>query len=136
MKNRYGLAALATSLVIAMTGCASKPFEAAKYAMENKRLTSETHLASVEPDEEFSSAMEIMYDITQVDVDYKNNLDKPYISGSTVTKDILSAGGTFAMLANGASLLDAGSFFFGYELQEGNRPRVQFEYYCSLCRSS
>lgn len=110
MKNSFKLLAIAAS--ISLVGCASTPYNAGQYASENQRLTSETSLNSVEPNEHFSDAMEIMYDYSQVDIDKANNLDTPFVRGGTGVKDTLSLGGTTALLASGASLLDASSFLF------------------------
>lgn len=110
MKNSFKLLAIAAS--ITLTGCASTPYNAGQYALENQRLASETSLEAVEPDEQFSDAMKIMYDYSQVDVDYKNNLDEPYVKGKSLTKDVISLGGTAALIANGAKFADIGSFFF------------------------
>ncbi|USD61250.1 hypothetical protein J4N45_04555 [Vibrio sp. SCSIO 43140] len=101
------------SASIGIVGCSSKPYEAGEYALSNQRVTSEISLDAVEPDEQFSDAMRIMYDYSQVDIDYKNNLDAPYVKGKSITKDVLSLGGTAALIAQGASFADVGSFFFG-----------------------
>ncbi|MGR5096097.1 hypothetical protein ACPV5O_20915 [Vibrio maritimus] len=108
-----GLKLLAMAASLSIVGCASKPYNAGQYAIENQRLASESSLEAVEPDEQFSNAMKIMYDYTQVEIDRANNLDQPFVRGSSAAKDAISAGGTAALLASGASLLDASSFLLG-----------------------
>jgi hypothetical protein len=103
---------LALAASISLAGCAS-PYNAGQYALDNQRLTSETSLEAVEPDEQFSDAMKIMYDYSQVDIDYKNNLDEPYLKGGSAFKDTMSLGGTASLIFSGAGVADIASFGLG-----------------------
>jgi hypothetical protein len=122
VKSSLKLLVIAAS--ISVVGCASTSYNAGQQALENKRFTSESSLEAAEPSEDFSDAMKIMYDLSQVDVDYKNNLDTPYLTKRSGVKDAVQLGGTAALLLNGASALDATAFFFG----TGHRKEISDAY--------
>ncbi|USD61432.1 hypothetical protein J4N45_05560 [Vibrio sp. SCSIO 43140] len=111
MSNNVKLSAIAACIIL--VGCAAKPYNAGQYALDNQRLTSETSLEAAEPNEQFSDAMKIMYDFSQYEVDYKNNLDQPYIKEGSSFKDVMSLGGTVGLLFSGAATADVLSFGFG-----------------------